>query len=183
MQFSSFTQSLGFLEIPLVICSVIACIIVLERFLLLLRYSTTSRLIIQGVALIELYCREPRTIRSEIASLWLAEKQKKLSSGLKLLNLIVLIAPLLGLLGTVIGLIEAFNNISQQDGPVEVATLADGLSLAMTTTAAGLLIAIPFMTIGHLYHLWIDRLLGKCELLMNKKNLSIDNIDIMGIKL
>ncbi len=183
MQLSSLSQSLGFLEIPLIICSAIACIIALERFLLLLRYSIRSRLMIQGVALIELYCREPRITRSEIASLWLVEQQKKLSSGLKLLNLIVLIAPLLGLLGTVIGLIQAFTNISQQAGPVEVSTLADGLSLAMTTTAAGLLIAIPFMAIGHLYHLWIGRLLGKCELLMNKKNLLIDDIDIMGIKL
>ena len=130
-----------------------------------------------------LYSRESRITRSEIASLWLTQQQKKLSSGLRLLNLIVLIAPLLGLLGTVIGLTQAFTNISLQPGPVEVATLADGLSLAMTTTAAGLLIAIPFMTITHLYHLWIDCLLSKSELLMNKKNLSIDNIDIMGINI
>lgn len=46
---------------------------------------------------------------------------KKLSSGFTLLNLIVLIAPLLGLLGTVIGLIQVFTNISLQLGPVEVA--------------------------------------------------------------
>jgi biopolymer transport protein ExbB len=183
MSLLSFTQSLGFLEVPLVICSIIACIITLERFLILLRFSTTSKLMSQGVALVGLYSSESRTTRSEIASLWLSEQQKKLSSGLRLLNLIVLIAPLLGLLGTVIGLIQAFTNISLQPGPVEVATLADGLSLAMTTTAAGLLIAIPFMTVAHLYSLWIDRLLSKSELQMNKKNLSIDNIDIMGIKI
>jgi biopolymer transport protein ExbB len=183
MSLLSFTQSLGFLEVPLVICSIIACIITLERFLILLRFSTTSKLMSQGVALVGLYSSESRTTRSEIASLWLSEQQKKLSAGLRLLNLIVLIAPLLGLLGTVIGLIQAFTNISLQPGPVEVATLADGLSLAMTTTAAGLLIAIPFMTVAHLYSLWIDRLLSKSELQMNKKNLSIDNIDIMGIKI
>ena len=183
MSLLSFTQSLGFLEVPLVICSVIGCIITLERFLLLLRYGSTSKLMSQGVALVGLYSSESRTTRSEIASLWLSEQQKKLSSGLRLLNLIVLIAPLLGLLGTVIGLIQVFANISLQPGPVEVATLADGLSLAMTTTAAGLLIAIPFMTVAHLYSLWIDRLLSKSELQMNKKNLSIDNIDILGIKI
>ena len=121
MSLFSFTQSLVFLEISLLICLIIACIITLERFLLLLRYSTASKLISQGVALVSLYSRESRATRSEIASLWLTQQQKKLSSGLRLLNLIVLIAPLLGLLGTVIGLIQVFTNISLQLGPVEVA--------------------------------------------------------------
>lgn len=179
----SFTASLGFLEIPLIFCSIVGSIIVLERFLFLFRYASKNKVTNDGLALLKLYHDEPKLIRSEIASLWLQKKQKKLSGGLRILHLLVVVAPLLGLLGTVVGLIQSFNDISQQPGPVEVSVLADGLGLAMTTTAAGLAIAIPFMAIQHLYTLWIDRMIDKAELMMNQINLSIDNISLKNISL
>jgi biopolymer transport protein ExbB len=53
------------------------------------------------------------------------------------------VAPLLGLLGTVTGLIEAFVNISTQSGFASSTDIANGIYESLLTTAAGLIVAIP----------------------------------------
>jgi len=58
---------------------------------------------------------------------------------------IAAISPMVGLLGTVLGMIQAFNVIAFQAGGVKPVLLASGISKAMITTAAGLIIAIPAM--------------------------------------
>ncbi|KJJ83275.1 motA/TolQ/ExbB proton channel family protein [Candidatus Omnitrophus magneticus] len=58
---------------------------------------------------------------------------------------IAAIAPMVGLLGTIIGMIQAFNYIVFEIGAVKPILLAGGVSKAMVTTAAGLIIAIPVM--------------------------------------
>ncbi len=58
---------------------------------------------------------------------------------------IAAIAPMVGLLGTVLGMIQAFNVIAFQAGAVKPVLLASGISKAMVTTATGLIIAIPAM--------------------------------------
>lgn len=68
---------------------------------------------------------------------------QKLSRNLRPLFLVWLIAPLLGLLGTVWGMIEAFSNIAMEDGIGKPELLAAGIYRALTTTAAGLVVAIP----------------------------------------
>lgn len=55
------------------------------------------------------------------------------------------ISPMVGLLGTVLGMIQAFNVIAFQTGAVKPILLASGISKAMVTTATGLMIAIPAM--------------------------------------
>lgn len=66
-----------------------------------------------------------------------------LERGLAILTLIASIAPLVGLLGTVLGLIQAFQQIAAAGSRVEPATLAGGIWEALLTTAAGLSVAIP----------------------------------------
>jgi|GEM_PF-92802 len=66
-----------------------------------------------------------------------------LERGLALLSLIATIAPLLGLLGTVLGMIEAFQQMETVGDRVEPALLAGGIWEALLTTAAGLAVAIP----------------------------------------
>lgn len=66
-----------------------------------------------------------------------------LERGLSLLSLIATIAPLLGLLGTVLGMIEAFQQMETVGDRVEPAVLAGGIWEALLTTAAGLSVAIP----------------------------------------
>jgi biopolymer transport protein ExbB len=56
---------------------------------------------------------------------------------------IATIAPLVGLLGTIVGMIQAFNGIAFQNAMVKPMLIAAGVSKAMVTTAAGLFIAIP----------------------------------------
>lgn len=63
--------------------------------------------------------------------------------GLKLLELIGTIAPLLGLLGTVIGMIAAFQAMQEAGSNVDPADLAGGIWEALLTTAAGMAVAIP----------------------------------------
>ncbi|WP_240722344.1 MotA/TolQ/ExbB proton channel family protein [Poseidonocella sp. HB161398] len=64
-------------------------------------------------------------------------------SGLKLLELIATIAPLLGLLGTVIGMISAFQALQEAGSRADPAMLAGGIWEALLTTAAGMAVAIP----------------------------------------
>ena len=67
----------------------------------------------------------------------------RLERRLPMMATIVFTAPLLGLLGTVMGLIEAFTNLSAQTGYTSLTDLAGGIYQALITTAAGLVVAIP----------------------------------------
>jgi len=73
-----------------------------------------------------------------------ADEALKLESGLILLGIAVSGAPFLGLLGTVWGVMSVFSQVAQA-GQADLATMAPGLSAAMMTTVAGLLVAIPSM--------------------------------------
>ncbi len=64
-------------------------------------------------------------------------------SGLRVLDLTVTIAPLLGLLGTVLGMIDAFQALQTEGAAADAATLAGGIWQALLTTAAGMSVAIP----------------------------------------
>jgi biopolymer transport protein ExbB len=64
-------------------------------------------------------------------------------SGLRVLELIATIAPLLGLLGTVLGMIEAFQALQSSGSRADPAALAGGIWEALLTTAAGMGVAIP----------------------------------------
>ncbi|MFY0681425.1 MAG: MotA/TolQ/ExbB proton channel family protein [Thalassovita sp.] len=65
------------------------------------------------------------------------------ASGLRALELIASIAPLLGLLGTVLGMIAAFQALQQAGSRADPALLAGGIWEALLTTAAGMAVAIP----------------------------------------
>ena len=76
-------------------------------------------------------------------------EMSKLEKGLVVLATLTNIAPLLGFLGTVIGMIIAFQSI-EAAGEVEATLVAGGIKVALLTTAFGLMIAIP-VSIGHNY--------------------------------
>ena len=83
----------------------------------------------------------------------IGEKQiRNLEFLLKPLELIANIAPLLGLLGTVIGMITAFSKLENAGSRVDPAILAGGIWEALLTTAFGLIVAIP--ALGAFY--WLD---------------------------
>ncbi len=74
----------------------------------------------------------------------------QLKKGLRVLNGVSTLSPLIGLLGTVVGMIRSFNDIAMAGAMGQTQTLANGIALALLTTAVGLLIAIPAMA-AYLY--------------------------------
>ena len=70
--------------------------------------------------------------------------------GMFLLEVIVAVAPLIGLLGTVIGLVEVFSNMPA--GMVDKTLFSEGISLALLTTMAGLAITLPLCCSTHTFN-------------------------------
>ena len=73
----------------------------------------------------------------------------KLENGLNTIKIIAAISPLLGLLGTVIGVLMSFSQMAK-GGMGDPSSFANGISLALITTVGGLIVAIPHY-IGHNY--------------------------------
>ena len=71
------------------------------------------------------------------------EEAVKLHQKIGWLSVIANIAPMMGLLGTVSGMVLAFNKIATSQGQADPAELADGISMALLTTLFGLCVAIP----------------------------------------
>jgi biopolymer transport protein ExbB len=85
-----------------------------------------------------------------------------LESGLVWLATIANVAPLLGFLGTVIGMIQAFANI-EAAGEVDATLVASGIKVALITTASGLAIAIPINIMHNYFVTRVDRLVIDME--------------------
>jgi len=67
----------------------------------------------------------------------------RLEGGLRLLDSVAQLAPLLGLFGTVMGMIEAFQTLQEAGSAVDPSLLAGGIWVALLTTAVGLAVAMP----------------------------------------
>jgi len=85
----------------------------------------------------------PRTELKEIVQEAGQLEVPKLEQNLTVLSTIAFVAPLVGLLGTVTGLIEAFVTISAQSGYASSTDISSGIYKSLLTTAAGLVVAIP----------------------------------------
>jgi len=78
--------------------------------------------------------------------------------GLRILALIAAISPLIGLLGTVWGMVIAFSKIAKLGESVTPADFADGIWTGLLTTVAGLLVAIPAMAMARIFEARVDKL-------------------------
>ena len=74
---------------------------------------------------------------------------RKLEKHLSMLSILARLAPLMGLLGTVLGMISTFSEIANAQAGVNMNQLAGGIWQALITTAAGLVIAIPALFFLH----------------------------------
>ncbi len=165
-----FIQKGGIIMYPIILCSVISLALIIERLVNLRAGKVIPKELLSGLDnllskgafqdAVSLCHRFTGTSAARIAleaieNRALPEKElkervevvgKKESSGLyrylAALSAIVSISPLLGLLGTVTGMIKCFNVISME-GLGNPSTLAVGISEALITTAAGLSVAIP----------------------------------------
>ena len=167
----------GILVVPILLCSMVALAIFMERLI------HFSRVRIRGFGLVKNVAKHVRDgeldqaielargSKSPMARILASalevidndretfetvvvhstgEEVRDLSRYLQALATIGSIAPLLGLLGTVVGMIKAFMVIQQMGGKVNAAVLAGGIWEAMLTTALGLAVALPAM-VAHSY--------------------------------
>lgn len=180
----------GPLMVPIALCSVVSLAYVVERWVRLRADQLGSRAF--GRTIVEAYdargagealslCNREENSLSRVLGTGLRRwndstveiekavedagmrEVKRLSANLRPLVVVGMIAPLLGLLGTVWGMIQAFSNIAMQEGLGKPELLASGISQALITTAAGLTVAIPTQAAYYWYKSRIDGFVRRAE--------------------
>jgi biopolymer transport protein ExbB len=177
-----FLKEGGIFMVPIGICSVVAVTIMIERALALRRSKIIKERLVEAVdelhygekpLRIEALCAEgdnplSRLIRSCLLNLpWSKYENtetlqtkaraeiRDMERGLVLLEIVVGIAPLLGLLGAVSGLITIFDNVG--DNIASQSTyIARGIAEALNTTVAGLAVAIPTLVAHSIFVRRVD---------------------------
>ncbi|MCZ6901230.1 MAG: MotA/TolQ/ExbB proton channel family protein, partial [Bacteroidetes bacterium] len=157
----------GYMLIPILILSLVAVYIFVERILTIRKASQTpsqfidniKKLVLDGdISGATLLCTQTETPISKMIEKGIARignplknievsienvgkiEIYKLEKNLSLLATISGAAPMLGFLGTVTGMIQAFMAIAQEEGSVSPKLLSEGIYEAMITTAAGLIV-------------------------------------------
>ena len=98
-----------------------------------------ARMIEKGIERLGRPMNDVQTAIENVANL----EVSKLESGLPFLATIAGGAPMIGFLGTVIGMVQTFMDMSAAGGTVDMAMLAGGMYIAMVTTVGGLIVGIP----------------------------------------
>jgi len=146
----------GIFVYPLAACSLVGAFVICERL-----YSLRGGAVLPNDLAVEASegrrgSGDPRSSFGRILEFWHRHEAdvgsvkaygrievNRMERGLVFLEIIVGAAPLLGLLGTVTGLVTVFGNVSVDTGLPEPAMFTKGIALAMTTTVMGLAVAIP----------------------------------------
>ncbi len=182
-------QAGGWLMIPIILCSIIAAAICVERFWTLRREQIAPKNLLaqawsqiksnemDGKKLRELRAGSPlgEILAAGIANHRRGREQMKeaieesaarvvheMERYLNTLGTIAAVTPLLGLLGTVIGMIKVFSAI-RLEGTGNAQVLAGGISEALITTAAGLTVAIPALFLYRFFQRKVDELVVSME--------------------
>jgi biopolymer transport protein ExbB len=185
----------GWLMIPIFACSLISVSLILERFFSLRRARAYSKDLMDNIREILKHnrvseainlCEEtggplafilkaglikqgrPRTeIREAVEDAGLLVIPS-LERYLSVLATIANIAPLLGLLGTVVGMTEAFMVIQSAGGAVTPGDLAGGIGTALLTTVWGLIVAIPTLVAYNYFVTKVDNMVWEMEILSSE---------------
>ena len=191
MQIFNVIMKGGILMIPIGLCSIVALAIIIERFFSLRRASIDTREFMDTMrqvlrqnriqdaveicdevdapmarimrAGILKYNRTKEAIREAIEDaghLEIPRLERYLSAMATCAN----IAPLLGLLGTVAGMIKAFAQIQALEGQVSPSDLAEGIGNALVTTAAGLTVAIPTLVAYNYFVTRVENMILEMEI-------------------
>lgn len=108
--------------------------------------------------------REPAT---DAAGLAAVESQRhRLERFMPTLSTIITAAPMLGILGTVTGIIRSLNLLSQQVSTTDPRLVAHGIAEALITTAAGLVVALVVLFPYNAFRAQLDRTMGRIEALI-----------------
>lgn len=182
-------ENLGLMAIPLTLCLVLGVLIIIWKFFSLMAKAAGTRKVLKEVdELLSQHrvkealevCRNSDSPAGKILFAGLERHEEgservmkaienqglielsKLESGLVWLATLTNVAPLLGFLGTVIGMIVAFQSI-EAAGEVEATLVAGGIKIALYTTAAGLVIAVPVSVAHNFFVARIDSLVLDME--------------------
>lgn len=198
-------QAGGWLMIPILLCSVISAAICVERFWTLRMDQVAPRNLLSQVwnwiKSNEMDARRLRELKAnsplgQILAAGISSHRKgrdimkesieevanhvvhELERYLNTLGTVAAITPLLGLLGTVIGMIKVFTAI-RLEGTGNASVLAGGISEALITTAAGLTVAIPSLFFYRFFQRRVDELVifMEQEALKLVEVLNVDRVD------
>ncbi len=163
-------QNAGIFAWPLGLCSLLATVIVIERFFALRRsriipgfyhYAFSAGSIPEqgdqkSVAgrIIDYF--HQGVLDAEQLKAYTRLQVTRMERGLFILEIVVSAAPLIGLLGTVTGLVTVFSQISPETGLPDPAAFVEGVSMALTTTILGLSIAIPALAFNSYLNRRVD---------------------------
>lgn len=179
---------------PLLACSVIGLAVMIERGIYFLRLRLNYDVFTKNLKTLlsqkkfreaSQYCRSSsnpvafmaflylkhlhnNTLREEVIKREGSLALEKLEANLRGLAAITHIAPLLGLLGTVTGLVSAFHAIEVLGGQAQPSDLAAGIWEALITTVFGLMIAIPCMAAYHGYEGIADHIARRMEFIVSE---------------
>lgn len=164
----------GFLMYPIALCSLLGLAIIIGKSM---EYRKLFQSLEQPPE--KILKQKPEIMKSLIDAINMGLSEKEISiigtkqvrlieRGLSWLALIATIAPLLGLTGTVTGMIKAFMVISQSNS-VNPSMLAGGIWEALITTAFGLLVAIPI----HVGHHFLEKKLDELVFLLKENTMSL----------
>ncbi len=192
-------KSGGWMMLPIILSSVIAMAIVIERFWSLQRKKILPPELLSQVRMLYISKRlDESTLRQlkissplgyvlaaglansahgrKVMKDCMEESGRKVAHELErflnTLGTIAAVGPLLGLLGTVFGMIEIFSSLMKH-GAGDPSSLAGGISVALITTAAGLTVAIPSL----IFHRYFERLVD--EYVVNLEAEALKLIDIL----
>jgi biopolymer transport protein ExbB len=110
-------------------------------------------------------------LAGDLASMELRQHQQKAYA----LAIVATVAPIVGLLGTVLGMVEAFHVIAYAEGMGNPALLAGGISKALVNTAAGLVVALPALGMHH----YFKHRLATMGLAMEKEINALINLEFL----
>ncbi len=115
-----------------------------------LEHLTDNNLLKKMVNIIK---KKSETSRHDLMLILIEKETEKLNRFMPTLEIIGQVSPLIGLLGTVIGMIDSFNELELGGSLVDPSVLAGGIWTALLTTAMGLIVAIPAL----ISHYFFDR--------------------------
>ena len=168
LTFSEVLKAAGVFAYPLLGCSILALAIFIERFFALFLRQIFPDSLLESLIAGDLSSIEgsPRTAGGRIVRFYQENapdpdglkafarlEVSRLERGIFLLDIIVSVAPLLGLLGTVTGLVGVFSGFDATSTLADTAQFGKGISLALSTTILGLATAIPAIAAAT----WFDR--------------------------
>ncbi|HUB66847.1 MAG TPA: MotA/TolQ/ExbB proton channel family protein [Candidatus Methylacidiphilales bacterium] len=184
-----------YVMIPLMLCSVISLAIIFERIISLrfsavvkpelaraihdLHYGGKTTLVEQeslaeDTALARLvraclmYTSWPKNENAEAVQAYARREIGRLERGLVFLEVVTGLGPLLGLLGTILGLIRIFGSAGSADLSIQGTQIAAGIAEAMYCTVAGLIVAIPALIAHCLFTRHIEALTIDLETLCSE---------------